>query len=231
MGENSTKFIVYLTTNKVNQKIYIGVHKTQLSKFDGYLGNGIFVNKPSSYKFARTPFEMAVAKYGPDSFIRATIKEFETEQEALDLEKELVDLNFIKRKDTYNVTLGGGYPPNKKVEVHKYSLTGEYIESFESIKEASFATKGVKSINIARSAKDPKNAQAGGFLWSYDKVDRLETYELYNKPKRIGQYDLDGNLIKIYETVRECKKDFSGCVHVLKGTRKKAGGFTFNYID
>ena len=37
------KYIVYETTNLVNNKIYIGVHKTtDPDKFDGYLGNGIY---------------------------------------------------------------------------------------------------------------------------------------------------------------------------------------------
>lgn len=36
------KYIVYLTTNLVNKKIYIGVHGTENpDKFDGYLGNGV----------------------------------------------------------------------------------------------------------------------------------------------------------------------------------------------
>ena len=50
-------------------------------------------------------------------------------------------------------------------------------------------------------------------------------------PKKVGQYTLSGDLVKIYDSVRECKKDFCGCVHVLAGTRKKAGGFTFKYIE
>ena len=36
--ENNLKFIVYCTTNIVNNKIYIGVHKTENPDiFDGYI--------------------------------------------------------------------------------------------------------------------------------------------------------------------------------------------------
>lgn len=38
------KYIVYLTTNLVNRKIYVGVHKTENPDiFDGYLGNGLTI--------------------------------------------------------------------------------------------------------------------------------------------------------------------------------------------
>ena len=40
------KYIVYCTTNIKNNKIYIGVHGTENpSIFDGYIGNGVYINK------------------------------------------------------------------------------------------------------------------------------------------------------------------------------------------
>ena len=42
--ESNIKFIVYLTTNLVNRKIYVGVHRTETPEiFDGYLGNGLTI--------------------------------------------------------------------------------------------------------------------------------------------------------------------------------------------
>ena len=50
-------FIVYLTTNKVNNHIYVGVHKTENPDiFDHYLGEGAYDNKPSSYNKAKCHF-------------------------------------------------------------------------------------------------------------------------------------------------------------------------------
>jgi hypothetical protein len=232
MGENLTvKYIVYETVNIKNNKIYVGVHKVESEKFDGYLGCGVKVSKPSSYKFGQTPFQRAVSKYGIKSFVRTTIKEFDTLEEALEFEAVVVDEAFVKRKDTYNATLGGGVPPAKTVKVYKYSETGEFIKSYDSIKDASFDVSGGKATGISKAAKNPGKLKMAGFFWSYEKVDKLEIKEKYNKPRKVGKYSKDGQLVKVYDTVRECKKEHSGCVHVLAGQRNHAGGYTFKYID
>ena len=45
-------WIVYKTTCKINNKIYVGVHKTETDEiFDGYYGNGIqFPRHTTKYK-------------------------------------------------------------------------------------------------------------------------------------------------------------------------------------
>jgi hypothetical protein len=101
------KYIVYQTVCTVNRKIYIGVHKTYTEEFDGYLGCGVYSTKPATYNKSTTPFKAAVNKYGPSKFIRTTLKEFDEEQAAYDLEAELVTEEFVRREDTYNLALGG----------------------------------------------------------------------------------------------------------------------------
>ena len=72
------KYIVYQTVNKVNNKIYIGVHGTETDDFDGYIGNGVSIYRPSTYMNPKTPFQFAVKKYGIKNFVRTTIKKFNT---------------------------------------------------------------------------------------------------------------------------------------------------------
>ena len=107
----SIKYIVYLTICKISKKFYVGVHSTTTSKFDGYLGNGIYANKPSSYKKSETPLRRAVNKYGPDQFLRITLFEFDNEEDAYKKEEEIVNIEFLKRADVYNACLGGKKPP------------------------------------------------------------------------------------------------------------------------
>jgi len=85
--------IIYKTTNKVNKKIYIGVHSTP-DLNDGYLGSGKHL-------------KLAINKYGSDSFTREILHIFETPEEAYRKESEIVNESFVNRKDTYNLKTGG----------------------------------------------------------------------------------------------------------------------------
>ena len=206
------KYIVYLTTNIKNNKIYVGVHKTEdPDKFDGYLGNGVNRNSPSSIKNPKEPFQYAVKKYGFDSFRRSTIRVFDTQQEALDLEGEIVDEDFIKRKDTYNIALGGGLPPLLNKVVYQYTLEGDFIKEWFSIHEAAL------NLNIAETAIGKAvlyKRTSAGFLWSNCKFDKLNTEEFnkYEPKVAVHCYDSTGEFYKSFSSMSECTKFLECCL-------------------
>ncbi len=86
-------FLVYKTTNLVNGKIYIGCHKTDDIN-DGYIGSG-------------THMRRAVVKHGRDNFHRELLGVFQNKEEMFALEASLVTPEFVARKDTYNIMVGG----------------------------------------------------------------------------------------------------------------------------
>lgn len=83
--------IVYCTTNLVNGKIYVGVHK---GTNKNYLGSG----KCLLY---------AIKKYGKENFKRETLFECESHEECYWLEKIIVNEWFINQEDNYNLNGGG----------------------------------------------------------------------------------------------------------------------------
>ncbi|MBQ8131152.1 MAG: hypothetical protein IJ193_01525 [Bacilli bacterium] len=108
MENNKFKYIVYCTTNKINRFIYVGVHQTiNPDVFDGYIGCGVYCNQPSSYNNPTTNFQYAVKQFGPSNFIRNIISIFDDEDEAYMLEADIVNEEFLKRPDVYNMILGG----------------------------------------------------------------------------------------------------------------------------
>jgi len=88
------QYIVYKTTNTINNMIYVGVHKIQPNVDDRYLGSNKHLNR-------------SIKKHGRKNFIRDTLFECESKDEAYDLEMIIVDEIFIKRKDVYNEKCGG----------------------------------------------------------------------------------------------------------------------------
>ena len=114
-----------------------------------------------------------------------------------------------------------------KRSVYKYSIDGEFIEGFETQKEAEL--KHPYS-NITKSIK-LKSVDSNGFMWS------LEKLENYNKPKRKGKrkvalLDNEGNILKTWESARQCAKDVGSSVqNVLNGKYLKHKGNIYKYID
>lgn len=87
---------VYITTNLVNGKKYIGVSVRKDNKYrETYLGSGVRLKK-------------AIEKYGIENFKKEIIKEFSTAKEARDYERQYIEeCNAIKDPNYYNLVAGG----------------------------------------------------------------------------------------------------------------------------
>lgn len=218
------KYIVYLTVNTVNNKIYVGVHGTETpDKFDNYLGNGIFSNRPSTIAHPTTPFHYAVKKYGFKSFKRSTLAVFDNIQDALDMEEDIVNEDFIKRNDTYNITIGGGMPPILNKKVYQYSLKGIFIKEYFSEKEAlesigSKSKNGSGGLSIAIYFK----RTAFNYLWSFEKLDKLDIseYNIYSPKVFVYLYDSDGSFIKKYSGMAECARSLQASLSHIQRSIK-----------
>lgn len=88
-------YCIYEITNLINGKIYIGQHATD-DLDDGYMGSGTLIKR-------------AIKKNGLENFTKRIIKICESKEEMQLIEAELVNEDFIRRGDTYNINLGGGF--------------------------------------------------------------------------------------------------------------------------
>lgn len=87
-------YIVYETTNLINGKVYVGVHKTKDPNIDdGYRGCG--VTKKDQKKNVKIGFPAAVHKYGYENFVRKVLFIYPYTKEgfiaAYDKEAEIVN--------------------------------------------------------------------------------------------------------------------------------------------
>lgn len=226
---NNFKWIVYLTTNLVNNKIYVGVHKTiNPDIFDGYIGNGIYISKPATYQYSKTIFQGAVKKYGPKNFRRKTLAVFDNEDDAYLLEEQIVNEEFLARPDVYNIVLGGrGGVLFEGTPCYKYSLDGKYLESYKSFAEAAVLNgKGPTTVKRAVKTK----IRCGDWFFSTEKVDQLNLAEYntnFRKTTIVYQYSSDG----IYETMYNSLKEAANANNCSSTAIKEAlmvGTLCFN---
>lgn len=144
-----THYLIYKITNKLNDKIYIGKHKTD-NLDDGYMGSG-------------TAIRHAVKKYGIENFTKEILYDVDDEELMDFVEELLVDEAFVARKDTYNLTLGGrGRTHVEHSEETRRKLSeankGKH-HSEESKKKMSEAKKGFR--HSEETKKKMSNAQSG----------------------------------------------------------------------
>lgn len=227
-------YIVYKTTNIINGKVYVGVHKMDLDKPDSYIGCGI--NKKDRKKSTNVGFPAAVHKYGYENFKREILFTFPYTDEgmiaAYAKEAEIVNDEWVKSDKNYNLTIGGKFTPAyiQSKEINQYAEDGKFIKTWPS----ALIAANELGFNAAAIRKNCRNKRGiyMGFQWrDYEgNIDNIAAY----KYKTIYQYDLSGNLIKVWKSITEASKIFpkpsSAAVqiqHVISPKHKDTQAFGF----
>lgn len=104
-------FIVYEIRNKINNMIYVGMHKCDDDE-DYYMGSG-------------TKIREAIIKFGREKFEKRTLYSFSTKEEMIAKEAEIVNDDFVDRLDTYNMIKGGVMYSDHVLVVNK---NGKYLK-------------------------------------------------------------------------------------------------------
>lgn len=116
-------------------------------------------------------------------------------------------------------------------KVYQYSLDGVFLKEYETTIIAEKET-GVKKELITMSCRESGKRQAKGFLWTYERLDKIE-YKPYSKNnKRVAQYDLNGNFIKEFESIKEANAILG--LHdvgaACRGVIKTCGGYEWRFV-
>lgn len=113
-------YTIYQTTNLINGHLYIGKHKTKNPLKDRYIGSG-------------TELKKAIQEFGKENFSCEILFYAFKEEDAFLFEKELVDTEFVRRLDTYNLRVGGhgGYTMTEVNRINmSIRMTGEGNPNF-----------------------------------------------------------------------------------------------------
>lgn len=215
-------YTVYIHKNLTNGKVYIGQTKCEdlTRRWTG--GNGY---KDSPH------FNRAIKKYGWSGFTHEVLETGLTKKQADDKERFYIALyNSTNQKYGYNIQYGGqergemsaeakerikamfsgkNSPVAKAVDI--YDKDGNFIKTTTTLNEAAkFCGVGVSRMSTVCKKMD---GTANGYLCHYHErtkgMPRLPDELIFKKGdmrrlnKAVAQYDLEGNLIKIYSSIKE----------------------------
>ena len=202
---------IYMYINKINGKYYIGKAKN----FNNRHSSHIYASKNKNNRAYNYPIHKAMRKYGIENFNIIILKENLKTNCLMDLYEcyYIIKYNSLSRNN-YNASSGGNggnpYAGKTKEEIDKIRNKISASEKGRIITE-----EHRKKIGESNKGKHNHNGK--------------------NNPnaKRVAQYDLDGNLIKIWDYAKQAEEEL-GINHCnismcCKCKRKSAGGFIWKY--
>ena len=245
---------VYITTNHVNGKQYIGQRKyDKQGKWKEYLGSGIILSR-------------AIEKYGLENFSKEIIEECKTKKILNDREIYWINYyNAVESDNFYNIASGGdggntiaGYTDDQRnllstklsdmrkgiINIGKNNGNSRRVicintmKVFDTINEASIYYNVDKDAiqqccSDANKRKTASEINGERMIWEY--YDENKNYE-FVPFKRDYKYKqilcLDNNII--YNSVHEASKN-TGCSivgirHCCTGYLKTTKGMHFSYV-
>lgn len=213
---------IYKIENQLNKKVYIG----QTNNYKSRIYDHKYTLRKN--KSACRKLQYSWNKYGESSF---KFEMIEPCTKDLLNEKEIYWISFYDSiTKGYNLEKGGklnkklseetkklmsinnprvwkgkfGKDHNASKKVYRYDLEGNYVDSFISVVIASENTK-INKRAIANAATNVLQS-AGGYQWSYEKLDRLEKYIKikaipYNEKKIVMVDSKTNKDLKIFDSM------------------------------
>ena len=218
---------VYVTTNLVNGKMYVGQrkikYKNKNNSWKTYLGSGKLL-------------KAAIKKHGKEKFRRKIIDIAFNQEELNSLEYYYTKVfNSVDNDQWYNLHYGGevGYKMHynlseegRKNQLKHHPWKGKHHteETKEKMRKAAKLREENKKKNNYQVSEETRKklSQAGKGRES-------------KKKKKVNQYDMDGTYIKTWDcpidAANELNIDLCTLRLAASGKYKSAGGFQWKYCD
>lgn len=211
---------IYKITNKINGKYYIGqsvdTERRRQEHFKPYRRN----KAPEKDR----PLYQDIKKYGKDNFKFEVIKECDVK----DLDKwEIYYLKNAPKEKLYNVAIDA-------IPMHDPNENKKHGQFFHNWNKKQWKKKSYREERSKASSKLQKERLKNPDYLA-EKSAQLKKYTDSLK-KKVAQYDKQGNLIAIYNGVREAERitgvpsQLISNVALHKKHRKTAKGFKWEYL-
>lgn len=251
MLEKDMYGFVYITTNHINGKKYIGQKRyDKANKWKSYLGSGIHLKR-------------AISKYGSENFSKEIIEDCKTKECLDEREKYWIEhYNAVKSDEFYNIASGGdggdtraGYSEEqfrqseefRKERVKESLPRGEasgvsklteqqVLEIITRLKNNDFTTDIAKDYHVAvETIGSIRNHKTWTHLTKDIVFDDISCHrkERTRKTKPVVQYTENGKYIAAYESARIAEQEtgisYKLISAVCNGQKRIAHGFVWRF--
>lgn len=168
MPKNNNRFYyIYLTTNLINGKNYVGKHHSRLN--DKYLGSGDLIKK-------------AITKHGPKNFSREIIAVCSSNKILNILETSYIDLYKSIGKAEYNLALGGDGGNLSKESREKQAKS---LRNFYKTLEGEKLKQHLREINLGKEpSPEVRNRICEWNKTYWNTPEGMETRKLISKQQK-----------------------------------------------
>lgn len=192
----------------------------------------------------------AIQKYGKENFTIEVIDQVESKSELSEKERYWIKHLNTLAPNGYNLTEGGEstvfteealvrmklkqrewfdtHDSMSCKPVYQYTLTGEFIREWKSLKQASSELQ-INHGNLCQACRNGKNKSAGGYLWSYEKINSLQ----YNciRTRKVKCVETGQIFDSVHEAAEFINRSPSSLVGCLKGKQQTSGGYHWEYYE
>lgn len=179
-----------------------------------YIGQSL--HKDKSYKGSGKLITAISRKYGGQIFEKTILVQGDFNRALLnDLERHYIRM-YASNIRGLNLDEGGNFPTKHHwKEVSQYSDTGEYLQTFPSMRAAN---RAVGAVNGAVWEAVKLGIKCRGFYWSYEKVDKLEIkpFVLHNQ-RSVHLFDLQGVYYRSFDTQTAAAQFIGVCPAAVRG--------------
>lgn len=211
-------YSLYIHTNKINGKKYIGI--TNQQPVSRRWSNGMGYKKSPR-------FFNAIIKYGWDNFHHQIIYENLTKDNAETLEKQYIKkYNTTNEKYGYNIQKGGGITNLSELTKYKIKMAN---------KGRKHTLETRKKMSISHIGKQ----KCLGYKHSEETKEKHRQYMIGKKnhhSRAVNQYDLEENFIKTFECMQDAVNELGlkSSSHIsmcCSGKRNKFHGYIWKYSN
>lgn len=229
--QNNYYGFIYITTNNINGKKYIG-QKKYYGNYEVYIGSGIALKN-------------AINKYGKENFTREIIENCKTKEELDSREKFWIEYyNATESEDFYNITSGGdgGFGSGKNSPWYRKHLSDETKEKLSKMKSGKnnpfygrTHSDEVKK-KLSEKALNQRHSKETREKMSKSMKENHADFNGKNNPRAnpVNQYSLNGEFIKRWDYAKEASKtlgiNYSSLISCCTGKYKTSGGFKWEYV-